>query len=157
MTVPQSITVSRTTYLVKLCHILKSTEITLQELAHHWTEHPETVICEAFKAVTMMMSINFWNIMPTFQMSMPPPSSFWHTKACTSGGHAFGMLVMNCNLSSEPTERNNFTVVSVIINSQAKEFTCTHFTCRFITTTYTEINTFFTVGSKFHYVHFDRI
>lgn len=114
------------------------------------TEHPETAICEALKAVTMMMSINFWNIMPTSQMYMLPPSPIRKTKACASSGHPFSMLVMNCNLSSESTDRNNFTVVSVIINSQAKEFTCNHFTCCFITITYTKINTFFTVGIKCH-------
>jgi len=114
------------------------------------TECPETEICEGLKAVIMMMSINFRNIMPTFQMNMLPPSPFQHTKACNSSGHAFSMLVMNCNLSSESIDRNNFTVVSVIINSQAKEFTCNHLTCSFITITYIEINTFFIVGSKFH-------
>jgi hypothetical protein len=56
------------------------------------TEHPETAICEGLIAVTMMMSINFWNIMPKFQMNMLPPSPFRHTKACTSGGHAFSWL-----------------------------------------------------------------
>jgi hypothetical protein len=67
--------------------------------------------------VTMMMSINFRNIMPTFQTNTLPPSPFQHTKACNSSGHAFSMLVMNCNLSSESIDRNNFVVVSVIINS----------------------------------------
>ena len=42
-------------------------------------EYPETAICEALKAVAMMMSINFMNKMPTFQMNMLPPSPFWHT------------------------------------------------------------------------------
>jgi hypothetical protein len=32
-----------------------------------WTECPETAICEALKAVTMMMSINFWNTCQHFR------------------------------------------------------------------------------------------
>jgi hypothetical protein len=65
MKVPQSFTVSGTTYLVKLCHILKSTEITLQELAHPLELNNLRQHYVRLKAVTMMMSVNFWNIMPT--------------------------------------------------------------------------------------------
>lgn len=129
MKVPQSFTVSGITYLQKLCHILKPTG------SSPLTEHPETAMHEAHKAVTMTMITNFWNIIPTLQMNMLTPSPFRHTEACTSNGHAFSMLVTNCNPSSKPTDRNNFTVVSVLIQSHAKEFIC----C-FITVTYTEIN-----------------
>ena len=99
------------------------------------TEHPETAMHDARKAVTMTMITNFWNIIPPLRMNPLTPSPFRHTKACTSSGHAFGMLVTNCNISSKPTDRNNFTVVSVLIQSHAKEYIC----C-FLTVTYTEIN-----------------
>jgi hypothetical protein len=46
---------------------------------------------EALKAMTMTMITNFWNIIPTFQMNMLPPSPFRHTKVCTSSGHAFNI------------------------------------------------------------------
>jgi hypothetical protein len=49
-------------------------------------------------------------------MNMLPPSPFRHTKTCPSSSHAFNMLVTNFNLSSEPTDRNNLTGVSVLID-----------------------------------------